>query len=48
VYYLVVSPQAQTGPGSLDVLVYDSFGGGVVPFEGEAEILELCQLIIGS
>ncbi|HUT19331.1 MAG TPA: DUF2079 domain-containing protein [Anaerolineae bacterium] len=32
VYYLQVSPDAPPGPGRLDVLVYDSASGQVVPF----------------
>jgi uncharacterized membrane protein len=46
VYYLTVSPQAQLGQGSLDVMVYDSFSGETVPFKGGTEILRLCQVII--
>jgi len=47
VYYLTVSPQALAGPGSLSVLLYDSFSGESVPFEGEIPTLELCQVVIG-
>jgi uncharacterized membrane protein len=46
VYYLTISPQAQVGQGSLDVMVYDTFSSETVPFEGETEILRLCQVTI--
>jgi hypothetical protein len=39
VHYLSVSPQAQPGPGSLDVAVYDSLSTNVVPFDSGTEIL---------
>ena len=47
VYYLIVSPQAAAGPGSLSVLLYDSFSGENVLFEGGTLTLELCQVVIG-
>jgi uncharacterized membrane protein len=46
VYYLDVSPQSALGPGSLDVLVYDSFSLQIVPFDGGEEILSLCGVIV--
>jgi uncharacterized membrane protein len=46
VFYLTVSPQAQSGRGSLDVMVYDSSTGETVPFDGKAEVLKLCPLIV--
>jgi hypothetical protein len=48
VYYLTVSPEAQPGQGSLDVMVYDTISSETVPFQGGAEILRLCQVVIGD
>jgi uncharacterized membrane protein len=47
VYYLTVSPQAQTGAGSLDVLLYDSTTQETVRFE-ETEVLNLSEILIVS
>lgn len=47
VYYLTVSPQAPSGPGSLDIVVYDSYSGEVVPF-GPMDVLKVCDVRIGG
>ena len=44
VYYLGVSPQAQPGSASLDLLVYDSFTQQVVCADDGREIVRLCEL----
>jgi uncharacterized membrane protein len=46
VYYLTLSPQAQPGPGSLDVLVYDSYSLEVVQFDGGADTLNACDVVV--
>lgn len=46
VYYLTVPPQAQPGPGSLNVLLYDTYRLDVVPFDGGTEVLQLCEIIL--
>jgi uncharacterized membrane protein len=46
VHYLTVSPQAQLGPGSLDVVVYDSLSTEVVPFDSGTEMLRLCDVVL--
>ena len=46
VYYLTLSSQAQLGPASLDVMVYDSYSGETVPFEVVTEILTVCPMRI--
>jgi uncharacterized membrane protein len=46
VYYLDVAPDAQPGPGSLNVVVYDSYDGELVPIDGEVQMLRLCEVTI--
>jgi uncharacterized membrane protein len=46
VHYLTISPQAQLGPGSLDVVVYDSLSTEVVPFDSGAETLRLRNVVL--
>ena len=48
VHTLDVSPDAQPGPGSLSIVVYDSYSGEIVPFDGEIEMLRLCDVTITS
>ncbi len=45
VYYMTISSQAQPGPASLDVVLYDSFSHEIVPF-GRDEVLHLCDVVI--
>jgi uncharacterized membrane protein len=45
VYYLTVSPQAQRGPGRLEVLLYDSYSQDIVPF-GDLETYPVCTVRI--
>jgi hypothetical protein len=46
VYYLTLPSQTQAGQGSLDVLVYDTVTTQVVPFDGETQMLQLCDLLV--
>jgi hypothetical protein len=46
VYYMDVSPQAPAGPGSVDLLLYDSYTSEWVPFEDGTEIIPLCSVTI--
>ena len=46
VHYLTVSPHAEPGATSLDVVVYDSFTGEVMPFEDRSEILHPCDILL--
>lgn len=46
VYYLTLPPETQAGQGSLDVLVYDTFTTQAVPFDGETQMLPLCDLLV--
>ena len=46
VYYLTISPQAQPGPGSLDLLLYDTYSLEHIPFDGGTEILTLCNIAL--
>ena len=45
-YYLTISPEASPGPGSLDILLYDTYTHEWVPFEDGTEILALCSVKI--
>lgn len=44
VYYLTISPQAQLGPGSLSVLVYDSLSGETLAFDDGREAVTVCEV----
>ena len=44
VYYLQVSPDAPPGPGRLEVLVYDSASGQVVPFGGGSQAITVAPV----
>jgi hypothetical protein len=46
VHYVTLPPQVQPGPGSLDVVVYDSFSAEIVPFEGGTERLRLRDVVL--
>lgn len=46
VHYLTVLPEAQPGPGSLNVLLYDSFSLDTVSFEDGTESVKLCDVIL--
>jgi hypothetical protein len=48
VYYLDVSPDAQPGTGFLSIVVYDSYSGEIVPFDGAIQRLRLCDVTITS
>lgn len=48
VYYLTVSAEAQPGPGSLDVLLYNTYNYEIVPFEGGDKILNLHDITVVS
>jgi uncharacterized membrane protein len=44
VYYLTISPHAAPGPGSLDLLLYDSYSHDTIPFDNGMDILNLCRV----
>ena len=44
VYYLTVGQDAQSGIGSLDLVLYDSYSGERVTFEEDAEVLRLLDV----
>jgi hypothetical protein len=46
VYYMTVSDQAPAGPGSVDILLYDTYTSEWVSFEDGTEILPLCSVTI--
>jgi uncharacterized membrane protein len=45
-YYLTIAPEAQPGPGSLIVLVYDTYSSEILPFSGGTEVLGICEVRI--
>jgi hypothetical protein len=45
-FYLTVAPEAQLGPGSLAVLVYDTYSSEILPFPGGMEALDICEVRI--
>ncbi|MGB3716251.1 MAG: DUF2079 domain-containing protein [Candidatus Promineifilaceae bacterium] len=48
VYYLTIEPNASLGPGSLDLVLYDSYTGERVRFEGDNEVLQLLDVFISE
>jgi hypothetical protein len=48
VYYLTVAPDASLGPGSLDLVLYDSFSKERVRFEEDDEVLQLLDVNISE
>jgi uncharacterized membrane protein len=46
VYYLTIPPEAQLGPGSLTVLVYDTYSYETLPFSGGTKALGICEVRI--
>jgi uncharacterized membrane protein len=48
VYYLTVAPDASLGPGSLDLVLYDSFSKERVLFEEDNEVLQLLNVFISE
>jgi hypothetical protein len=45
-YYLTIPPTSQPGPGSLSVLVYDSYSQEIVLFDGHIDLLEILSIQI--
>lgn len=48
VYYLNIDPSAAFGPGSLDLVLYDSFTQDRVLFDGSDEVVQLLEIIISE
>jgi hypothetical protein len=48
VYYLTVSPQARSGRGGLDVLVYDTYSSEAIPWDDGSTILRAIEIDVGS
>jgi uncharacterized membrane protein len=48
VYYMTVSPQAQRGPGNLNVVVYDSYGGETVLWDDGSAALHAVDVEVSS
>jgi uncharacterized membrane protein len=46
VYYLTVSPEAPSGPGSLDIVLYDTYTLDRVPFDDGVEVVSLCTVTL--
>jgi len=46
IYYLTIAPEAQPGPGSLAVLVYDTYSSEILPFSGGTKALNVCEVRI--
>ena len=46
VYYLTIPPETSPGPGSIDLVLYDTYSLEAVLFDGEAEILGLCDIAL--
>ena len=46
VHYLAVSPEAQPGSATLDVLVYDSQSQDIVPYEDGSKVATVCDVAV--
>ena len=46
VHYLSISPEAQPGPATLEVLVYDSQSQDIVPYEDGSEVTTVCDVAL--
>jgi len=48
VYYLNIDPSAALGPGSLDLVLYDSFTQERILFDGDGEVVQLLEVILSE
>jgi hypothetical protein len=48
VYYLTLSPQAQVGPGGLDILIYDTYSSEAVLWEDGSAVLRVVDVEMES